>query len=128
MQYFFISAWDQTSKFVKFYVTLPKVHTIPQENVVCNFTDKSLELSVKDLENKDYIFVINNLLYKINPPESNWKIKSDMVVINAAKVKSENWSHVTELEKKMSDAQNDKFKPDDNMDPSEGLMSIMKNM
>ena len=53
---------------------------------------------------------------------------ADMVVINAAKVKPDKWSHVTELEKKASDAQNAKFKADDNMDPSEGLMSIMKNM
>ncbi|XP_044262180.1 calcyclin-binding protein [Tribolium madens] len=121
-------AWDQTSKFVKFYVTLPKVQTIPQENVVCHFTNKSLELEVRDLENKDYVFTINNLLSAIDPQASNWKVKSDMVVINAAKVKSDHWSHVTELEKKVDDAQKAKFKTGDNVDPNEGILSLMKNM
>ncbi|RZC34154.1 CS, SGS, and/or Siah-Interact N domain containing protein [Asbolus verrucosus] len=121
-------AWDQTTKYVKFYVTLQNVHTIPQENVVCRFTNKSLELSVTDLESKDYVFIINNLLGAINPEQSNWKVKTDMVVINAAKVKGDSWSHVTELEKKVSDSQSQKFKTDDNLDLNEGLMSIMKNM
>ncbi|EFA13571.1 calcyclin-binding protein [Tribolium castaneum] len=121
-------AWDQTSKFVKFYVTLPKVQTIPPENVVCHFTNKSLELEVRDLENKDYVFTINNLLGAVDPAASNWKIKSDMVVINASKVKGDPWSHVTELEKKVDDAQKAKFKTGDNVDPNEGIMSLMKNM
>lgn len=69
-------AWDQTSKFVKFYVTVPKVHTLPEENVICKFTAKSLELNVKNLENKNYIFVINNLLEQINPEGSTWKVKT----------------------------------------------------
>lgn len=83
---------------------------------------------MKDLENKDYVFTITNLLNNIDPEQSNWKIKSDMVIINASKVKQDHWDYVTELEKKVNDAKNAKFKPNDNMDPSEGLMSIMKNM
>lgn len=69
-------AWDQTSKYVKFYVTLQKVHTLPEENIYCKFTNKSLELTVKDLDDKDYIFTINNLLKPINPDQSSWKVKS----------------------------------------------------
>ncbi|XP_018573684.1 calcyclin-binding protein [Anoplophora glabripennis] len=122
-------AWDQSNKFVKFYVTLKDVHNIPAENIKCDFTPKNLELKVIDLENKDYVLRLNCLLRLIIPEQSNWKIKTDMVVINAAKKEPENWSHVTEWEKKSSDAKNLKPDLDDkNSDPSDGLMSLMKNM
>ncbi|KAJ8962038.1 hypothetical protein NQ314_005820 [Rhamnusium bicolor] len=121
-------AWDQTNKFVKFYVTLKNVHSIPAENIKCDFTSKSLELTVKDLDNKDYAFKIINLLKMIDPDQSNWKVKTDMVIINAAKKQPENWSHVTEWEKKSSDAQKIDTNSDKMGDPSEGLMSLMKNM
>lgn len=51
----------------------------------------------------------------------------DMVVVNVAKKEQVEWSHVTELEKRASEA---KKVPaaDKSSDPSEGLMSIMKNM
>ncbi|KAJ8918031.1 hypothetical protein NQ315_011487 [Exocentrus adspersus] len=122
-------AWDQTSKYVKFYVTLKNVHNLPAENIKCDFTHKSLELKVLDLDNKDYVLRINNLLKTILPEQSNWKLKTDMVIVNAAKKEVENWSHVTEWEKKASDAKN--LPPPDSdkqADPSEGLMSLMKNM
>ncbi|KAK5650579.1 hypothetical protein RI129_001608 [Pyrocoelia pectoralis] len=122
-------AWDQSPKFVKFYVTLKNVQTIPIENISCNFTEKSLELNVKDLENKDYLFTINHLLMKIKGSESTWKVKTDMIIINAAKIEQKNWEFVTEIEKRASDAKKLPT-PDPNMsaDPSEGLMSLMKNM
>lgn len=122
-------AWDQSSKFVKFYVTLNKVQSLPPENIMCNFTSKSLELQVKDLENRDYIFVVNNLLMAINPEESNWKVKSDMILINAAKVEQKTWDFVTETEKRTSEAKKlPNLDPAEKADPSEGLMSLMKNM
>ncbi|KAK9875127.1 hypothetical protein WA026_005920 [Henosepilachna vigintioctopunctata] len=124
----FYLGWDQSSKFVKFFVTLPAVQTIPSENVVCKFTNKSLELEVKDLGNKDYNFVITKLLNNIDPDASNWKVKTDMVVINAAKVDSTNWSHVTELEKKASDAKSKKLEMDKSGAAEDNLMSLMRNM
>lgn len=72
----FISAWDQSQKFVKFYVTLKNVQTLPPENISCKFTNRSLELNVVNLDNKDYLFILNNLLMNINPEESTWKVKS----------------------------------------------------
>lgn len=49
-----------------------------------------------------------------------------MILINAAKTNSTSWSHVTELEKKAAESKTPKL--DDNVDPSDGLMSLMKNM
>ncbi|GJQ74517.1 hypothetical protein Trydic_g21384 [Trypoxylus dichotomus] len=121
-------AWDQSNKFVKFYVTLQKVHTLPVENITCTFTNKSLELNVKGLENKDYVLKINKLLYVINPDESTWKVKTDMVIINAAKKDHNEWSHVTEIEKRASDSKKLAPEAEKSDDPSEGLLNIVKNM
>lgn len=79
--FYIILAWDQTNKFVKFYVTLKNVHNIPAENVRCDFTHKNLELKVSNLENKDYIFKLNSLLKSIEPEQSNWKIKTGKINI-----------------------------------------------
>lgn len=121
-------AWDQTSKFVKFYITLNKVQTIPAENVKCIFTPKTLELKVTNLEEKNYVFTINNLVKPIKPEDSTWKVKSDMIVISLAKQESTDWPCVTEYEKKLKDSQQQQQLETDKMDPSDGLMSLMKNM
>lgn len=73
-------AWDQSDKFVKFYVTLQNVHHIPAESVKCIFTSKSLELKVNNLENKDYALRIKNLLNTIDPEKSSWKVKTGKYV------------------------------------------------
>jgi len=121
-------AWDQSSKFVKFYVTLKNVSSVPMDNVTCNFTKKSLEMQVEDVDNKDYIFALNNLLMEINPEQSNWKVKSNMVIINAAKVEQKTWDFVTANEKRTSEAKKLPTKDTDKTDPSDSLMSLMKNM
>ncbi|CAG9766077.1 unnamed protein product [Ceutorhynchus assimilis] len=121
-------AWDQSQKFVKFYITLPKVNTVPAENVQCDFQEKTLELKVKNLENKDYVFKVTQLLYAIEPANSTYKVKNDLILINAAKKEDIHWSHVTEWEKKASDKKMPSFDNDDKSDPSASLMSIMRNM
>lgn len=79
---YLLTGWDQSDKFIKFYVTLAKVHKLPAENVVCKWSNKSLELEVKGLENKDYILTIKNLLYNIDPAKSSWKVKTGTYIIN----------------------------------------------
>ncbi|XP_030755749.1 calcyclin-binding protein [Sitophilus oryzae] len=120
-------AWDQSQKFVKFYLTLPKVNTVPAENVRCDFKEKSLELRVKNLENKDHVFKLTQLLHCIEPKDSTFKVKNDLILINAAKKEDIRWLYVTEWEKKTSET---KKTPsfDSDTDPSASLMSLMKNM
>ncbi|CAF4930696.1 unnamed protein product [Pieris macdunnoughi] len=124
--------WDQSDKYVKVFVTLKDVQTIPKERVTCNLTEKSMELYVEDLDSKDYKLVINNLLYPINVAESHWKQKTDMVVIFLAKSEPTKWSHMTEIEKKFEDKRSNRLKPEpvetDNKDPQASIMSLMKNM
>lgn len=52
-----------------------------------------------------------------------------MVAIMVAKEKEQNWSHVTELEKKAAESKTllpDKM--DDTKDPTENLMNMMKKL
>lgn len=125
--------WDQSDKYIKVFVTLKDVQSLPKEQVYCKLTDKSMELHVENLDNKDYLLVINKLLDSINVEESHWKQKTDMVVIFLAKARPNiKWSHMTELEKKFEDQRNSKLKPAtpdmDKADPQESIMSLMKNM
>lgn len=71
-----VAGWDQSDKFIKIFVTLKNAQTVPTENVFCNLTDNSMELHVKDLDNKDYVLVINKLLKPINVKNSHWKQKT----------------------------------------------------
>ncbi|XP_053610892.1 calcyclin-binding protein [Plodia interpunctella] len=124
--------WDQSDKFIQVFVTLKDVQTVPKEQVYCKLTERSMELHVDSLDNKDYLLVINNLLEPINVAECHWKQKTDRVVVFLAK-KQQNvkWSHMTEIEKKFEDQRNNRFKADDmdkNKDPQESIMSLMKNM
>ncbi|XP_023937211.1 calcyclin-binding protein [Bicyclus anynana] len=123
--------WDQSDKYVKVFVTLKDVQNVPKENVYCKLTDRSMELHVENLDNKDYLLVINKLLYPIDVAGSHWKQKTDMVVIFLAKSEQNvKWSHMTELEKKFEDQRSNRFKSDDldKKDPQESIMGLMKNM
>jgi hypothetical protein len=68
--------WDQSDKYIKVFVTLKNVQSIPKEQVYCKLTDRSMELHVENLENKDYLLVINKLLEPINIEDSHWKQKT----------------------------------------------------
>ncbi|XP_068196850.1 calcyclin-binding protein [Antennarius striatus] len=119
-------AWDQSEKFVKIYLTLKDVHKIPPENVEVDFTDGSLSVLVKDLDGKNHNLVIFNLLHPINQNDSCKKIKRDMVLIMCKKQTSKNWDYLTKVEKQSKE----KEKPnlDDNADPSDGLMNMLKKI
>jgi len=120
-------AWDQSDKFVKIYVTLKDVHTIPSENVHCDFTAKSMKLLVSDLNGKNHSLLIINLLHPISVEGSYTKVKTDMVVVFMKKKEaSENWATVTVQDKKAKETKVPKHEPGE--DPSGNLMSMMKQM
>lgn len=118
--------WDQSDKYVKMYITLNGVHRIPSENVEVNFTDRSFSLLVKDLEGKNHQMTMINLLGPIDPKESFKKIKTDMVLVMCKKQTVKKWDCLTQVEKQSKE----KEKPavDDNADPSEGLMTMLKKI
>ncbi|RXM99339.1 Calcyclin-binding protein [Acipenser ruthenus] len=95
--------WDQSDKFVKIYITLNGVHKIPADNIQTNFTERSFEVLVKDLEGKHYQMNINNLLSTIDAQESFRKVKTDMVLVMCKKKTQQKWDFLTQVEKKMND-------------------------
>ncbi|XP_067127255.1 calcyclin-binding protein [Centruroides vittatus] len=118
--------WDQSDKFVKLYVTLKNVQKLPSENIKTNFTTKSVELHVYDLDNKNHTFTINNLMGKIMPDKCYFKAKTDMVVIFLKKESSSNWQYITEAERKSNETKMPEM--DENEDPGQSLMNLMKKM
>ncbi|XP_011688034.1 PREDICTED: calcyclin-binding protein [Wasmannia auropunctata] len=121
--------WDQTKGTMKIYITLSNVHQLPKEAVVCNFTERSLDLRVLGLENKNYHLPINNLCAEIDTEKSDFKVKTDMIVVSLVKKVAKDWSHVTLVEKRIKDAKSPSM-PElgEDSDPSASLMNLMKKM
>ena len=70
--------WDQSEKFVKVYITsLKDVSQVKEADVSTNFAEKSCDLTIKNLNNTNYNFVINNLCFKIVPEQSYFKVKKN---------------------------------------------------
>lgn len=78
-------AWDQSDKFVKFFIGLDAVHNVAEENVLVTFTPNSILLKVSDVQNKDYKFEIKNLLHDIDVDSSYRKVKTNSIAIYAKK-------------------------------------------
>lgn len=121
--------WDQSTKFVKIYVSsVPGLVGITEENVTATFGDKSFVLQIINSNGKGYSLEIHHLLKSIIPESSNVKLKNDMVVLNLCKKAQEKWSHLTTQEKKLTDAKDTKPKYDPEKDPNEGIMDLMRKM
>ena len=121
--------WDQSPARITLYITLKDVHQLPKEAVICNFTEKSLDLRVLKLDNKNYRLTINDLCEEIDAEQSNVKVKTDMVIINLFKMVAKNWSHVTAVEKRIKELKKNMV-PNigEDTDPGAGLMNVVKKM
>ncbi|XP_067661942.1 calcyclin-binding protein-like [Haliotis asinina] len=119
-------AWDQSDKFMKLYVTLDGVQGIPAENITSTFTDRSVRLVVKGLNNKNHELFIARLCEEITPDNSYHKVKTDCVLLMMKKSSSITWAYVTEAEKKAKEVKKPTF--DEKEDPNASLMKMMQNM
>uniref|UniRef100_A0A674HU19 Calcyclin binding protein n=1 Tax=Taeniopygia guttata TaxID=59729 RepID=A0A674HU19_TAEGU len=117
--------WDQSDKFVKIYISLNGVQKLPAENVQVNFTERSFDLLVKNLNGKNYTMTFNNLLKPISVEGSSRKIKTDMILVMCKKKREEKWDCLTQVEKESKEKEKAAY---DTTDPSEGLMNILKKM
>jgi calcyclin binding protein len=69
--------WDQSDKFIKVYITsLNDISKIDPNNVTCDFTDKSFDLIIRNLNSINYTLSIVSLFKNINPKESSFKVSS----------------------------------------------------
>jgi calcyclin binding protein len=119
-------AYDESDKFVKLYYTLPGVQTLPKESINSSFTDNSFNVYIENLNGINYEFEARGFTDYIDAEKSTVKQKTDSVLLMLKKLKEGvTWEKLLALEKKPS-ADVPKF--DQNADPQEGLMSMMRKM
>ncbi|RUS69520.1 hypothetical protein EGW08_022720 [Elysia chlorotica] len=110
---------------MKLYLTLDNLGSIGDQDVLSEFTDRSVTVKVK-FQKKISTLHIARLCEDILAKESYVKKKSDYVLVMMKKSESgKTWPWVTEREKKTKEK--DKPKVDDS-DPSAGITSLLKNM
>lgn len=78
-------AFDQSDKFVKIYIPFSG-GAIKDENVTAQFTENSFKIFI-EADDKNYEFIVNNLLKAIDVGKSYKKTKPDMVSVYMKKVK-----------------------------------------
>lgn len=126
-------AWDQSDKFIKIFVTVKDVQHVPEESVNVEFTGNSFNLLINNLNNKDFTFLVNHLLYPIDPEKSYRKLKSDMVAIYLAKeTQGQKWAHLTLTAKRLQEIKEErvglKDSDSDPANPQAGLMKMMQQL
>lgn len=119
--------WDQTNSVIKIYVQLKSVHQLPNSSIVCKYTEKSMDLYVYGLDNKNYHLPINNFCEDIDTEKSYFKVKADMIIVYLSKKSLKNWSHVTGVEKKIKETKTPSV-PDMGDDPGTSLVNLMKKI
>lgn len=125
--------WDQSDKYVKLFVTLAGVQTVPAENVKVVYTNQDVQVVVEDLNTKDHKLTIKNLLEPVAVDKSYHKVKTDMVVVFMLKQQpGKKWDYLTKTAKKVNtNSKAEEAASDAMMDPSDpnaALMNIMKKM
>jgi calcyclin binding protein len=113
------------SAFVTLYVPLAGVGSIPKDQVKCDFTKTSFDLTVHDLNGKSYRLFRDNLEKDIDPDKCKLIIKSDEVRIKLAKVKQKDYGGY-DYWTKLREAPEKKKKLSE--DPQAGIMDLMKQM
>jgi len=120
-------AWDQGdhgSSTVTVYVDLEGVGSV-KDNVKCDFTKDSFDLTVHGLNGKSYRLLKDNLDKDIVPESSKVVVKKDKLVIKLAKKKGEySFEHWSALTSKKSKEKKEATKKD----PMGGIMDMMKDM
>ena len=124
-------AWDQGeygSPALTIYVDLPGVIEA-KDRVKCDFGQWSFDLTVMDLNGKNYRLLKDNLEKDIVPDSCSYKVKNNKVIIKLAEKKGdfsyENWNALTSKKKREA---GDNSKAGSKADPMGGIMDMMKNL
>jgi len=120
-------SWDQSDKFIKIYLT--NLKGIKELNVE-NIKIKEHQVTIDDLNNKNYIFNLPKLLHETST--FTFKQKDDMLLLMLKKSEAnKKWEFLTKKEKDAKDEKDssmDKPSTGDSADPSASIMNMMKKM
>jgi len=124
---FSFDAGTSSDKFVTLYIPLSGVGSIAnkKEQITCEFGKDSFDVTVLDLNGKNYRLKRDNLEHDILPSKSKRIVKADKIVVKLHKIKGEYgsfdfWSKLTDQKRKE--------KKKKSADPSGGIMDMMKDM
>jgi len=122
--------WDESSKFVKIYVTVKNIEQVNNEQLAFETTEDSMKLIVQNHMDRNHTLHFLNLAYKIKPSESTCKVKAGNVVITLRKAEDgKTWGSITASKRKEKEIQDNKMDSNaDTSDPSAGIMNMMKKM
>ncbi|KXJ17331.1 calcyclin-binding protein [Exaiptasia diaphana] len=119
--------WDQSDKFVKIYITLPGVESLPKEKITSKFTKNSVEVVAHELDGKNHQLKIMKLCHNIVVGESYTKVKTGNLVVMMKKEKiKQTWEDVVVKAKDTSPLKSGADDPD--KDPQKAIMDMMKKM
>lgn len=123
---------DESSKFVKLYVSIADINKLTQEQITCDFSESSFKFVASNHLNKNHMLQVLKLAHKIIPSECSCRIKAGKIIIALKKQEEgKTWGTLTEAERKAKEAKDAKFSSKDAdtpSDPSSGIMDMMKKM
>ncbi|PAV70182.1 hypothetical protein WR25_25908 isoform A [Diploscapter pachys] len=105
-------AWDESDKFVKIYLTLPKIETLPADQIIHHFggrqnytvfakslNSSNFDVFVNNLEGKNYSIEMKSLRDEIVPESSSVKQKTgDLLIMMKKKTEGKKWECLTKIE------------------------------
>jgi len=83
--------WDEDKQFVKIYVPLEGIGSIPKENVKSQFDNESSDLLVENFKDQEYRLGLPNLFGRIITGASSHKILANKIVLSLKKEKEKKW-------------------------------------
>lgn len=122
---FSFDAGSYNSSHVTIYISLPGIGQHPKDQIHCQFTKESFDLTIDGFNGTNYRLLKDNLDKDIDPKTSKIVVKADKIMIKLGKVKNEygydSWTDLTSKKSKESKKQMEK-------DPQASIMNLMKEM
>lgn len=113
---------------VTIYISFNGVKDIPRDNITCNFTSTSIDLIIRNLNNKSHRLIQDNLAHDIDPTTSKIIIKTDRIIIKLGKCQNEYSSYDTWTDLIAKKPRKDNKSGKKKEDPSAGIMDMMKDL
>ena len=127
--------WDQSDKSVKIYISdIPGLEGATESQLISEFTDISVTVKIRELNNRNYNFSISELGYTIKPETSKAILKRGTIIVTMMKADNRNWEELTRVaiktaeKKKKKDEIPDPAKKGSEADPSASIMNMMQKM
>ena len=122
-------AWDESDKFVKIYLTLPKIETLPADQIIHHFGGNNFDVFVNNLEGKNYSIEMKSLRDEIVPESSSVKQKTgDLLIMMKKKTEGKKWECLTKTEYIEKEKRKPKLDDKADADPQASLMTMMKQL